>query len=57
MRIVKKAPIVTKVMYIATRAPHLSETHPPKGRSKDAGKMKVAVNRPALAKETPKLST
>ena len=45
------------VRYMTLRAPHRSLIHPPTGRNSEAGKMNVAVSRPATVRLTPKLST
>ena len=37
---------------MAVRAPQRSETQPPSGRSREAGKMKVVVRRAAVPRST-----
>lgn len=49
--------MIPRVKYMTRRAPHRSDIHPPNGRNRDAGKMNVAVNNPAVVRLTPKLST
>ena len=49
--------MIPKVAYMTVRAPHRSDIQPPKGRNRDAGKIYVAVNRPAVVRLTSKLST
>ena len=48
-----RMPVVTvitaKVQYMTRRAPQRSENQPPTGRSRDAGKMNVALSSAASA--------
>lgn len=49
--------MIANVAYIARRAPQRSDSQPPTGRSNEAGKMKLADNRPAVVRSTPKFLT
>jgi len=57
MRMPEVRSISPNARYITRRAPHRSASQPPSGRSSEAGKMKTAVRKPAVASETSKLVT
>ena len=49
--------IRANVQYMTRRAPKRSENQPPTGRSREAGKMKVAVSSAAVRNSMSKFST